>query len=125
MNRQGIRGVTRLELLLATASVSVAALVGAWLTGGTDAGREDQAVATARRIVEAASEWRREHDVGCPTLTQLIVDRTWQRDARADDPWGGRFLIHCSTEEVNVRSAGRDGRFRTKDDVSVSAPWTS
>lgn len=89
-------------------------------------GDQDAAMATARRIVTAASDWKREHrEVGCPTVSQLIVDRNWRRDEPSDDPWGGRFRIRCSSDEVNVRSPGRDGRFETDDDVLATAAWES
>lgn len=124
MRHRSSPGFTRFEVLLATGIATVLVAFAVWVTEGGE-GHDVQAQATARRLLEAASDWHREHQVGCPTLTQLIVDRRWERDARADDPWGGRYRIHCSDDEVNVRSAGRDGRFQTRDDVSVSAPWTS
>jgi hypothetical protein len=125
MMRNKQRGVTRVELLVGLGAVGlVTAVAFGWARGGD--GGEAEATATARRIVAAASDWKKEHrEVGCPTLSQLIVDRNWRRDDPSDDPWGGRFRIHCSSQEVNVRSPGRDGRFQTEDDVQATAAWTS
>lgn len=120
------RGATRFEIIAVTAALAAAGALGVALFSGGSGKEDETAAATARRIVSAVSDWKREHEeVGCPTVSQLILDRHWQRDERADDPWGRRFLIHCSSEEVNVRSAGRDGRFETDDDVSASSPWSS
>lgn len=125
MKRAWQRGVTHIELLIGLGAAGLVAAVGLGLTTGSE-GDQDEAMATARRIVAAASDWRREHrEVGCPTVSQLIRDHAWRREDPPDDPWGGRFRIHCSSDEVNVRSPGRDGRFETDDDVKAAAPWTS
>jgi type II secretory pathway pseudopilin PulG len=121
------RGVTRVELLIGLGLVGLLTAIGfALVRGGQGSSEQAEAMATARRIVTAASDWKRDHrEVGCPTVSQLIVDRVWRRDEPSDDPWGGRFRIHCSSEEVRVRSPGRDGRFETEDDVQATAAWTS
>jgi hypothetical protein len=126
MNRIGQRGVTRIELLLGLGTAGLLTVAGLALSATGSGGEQEAAMTTARRIVAAASDWKREHrEVGCPTLSQLIIDRNWQRNDPPDDPWGGRFRIQCSSDEVNVRSPGRDGRFQTDDDVQASASWTS
>jgi hypothetical protein len=126
MRRASTRGVTRFELLLGTAACLGAVALGSALFGSSDKSEAESAAATARRIVNATSSWKREtgHS-GCPTLSQLIVDDHWERSVAADDPWGGRFLIRCSSSEVEVRSAGSDRTFETEDDVEVNAPWNS
>lgn len=78
-----------------------------------------EAITDARRILSAAEQWRFDNDDGCPTVTQLVVDRRLERDARSDDPWGNRFRIHCEPDGVAVRSPGKDGKLGTSDDVSV------
>lgn len=126
MRHSSQRGATRFELLVVIGAILALSALVVGLRMGTSEGEDETAATTARRIVTAVSDWKREHhEVGCPTLSQLIVDEHWEREERADDPWGRRFLIHCSTEEVNVRSAGPDGRFETSDDVAMSSPWAS
>lgn len=112
--------------MVGAAAGGLVLLVATWLGAASPEKQTDTAVATAKRLVTAASEWKREHgEIGCPTLSQLIHDRAWAPSERADDPWGGRFLIQCSEHEVRVQSAGSDGKFETADDIAVGAPWNS
>jgi hypothetical protein len=77
-------------------------------------------------LLDAASSWKRTSGVaGCPTVSQLRVDRQLSAGAPTDDPWGSRFRIRCSEAEVQVRSAGLDGEFQTADDIALSADWQS
>jgi general secretion pathway protein G len=86
-----------------------------------DADAKDQAERDAKRIQRVAADYRRESGAGCPTLTELERARLLPEDARTDDPWGERFRVVCSGEQVSVTSPGRDGKPNTLDDIRVSA----
>lgn len=112
--------MTRFELVAVVAFAGTVGL-GASLFLGSERSDEQlrEAITDARRILSAAEQWRFDNDDGCPTVTQLVVDRRLERDARADDPWGNRYRIHCEAGGVAVRSPGKDGKLGTSDDVRV------
>lgn len=118
--------VSRTQLVLGATGLVAAVTLGGWWLGSR---AEDHAAATAQteaeQLLTAASAWKREHSNGCPSVSQLKVDRLLERRAASDDPWGGRYRIMCQDNEVQVRSAGGDGRFRTDDDISLAADWKS
>ena len=120
------RGVTHVELVLGLSVLGLALFGGHWvLDARGGAPPEQAALSTAKQLARAAADWERERpDVGCPTLSQLKVDRVLEADVRGDDPWGGRFRISCPGDVVEVRSAGGDGRFQTDDDVELNVPVT-
>jgi hypothetical protein len=73
-----------------------------------------------RSILDAAVAWRGKNaKLGCPTISQLIQDRHLPREATADDPWGQRYRIRCSVDDVHVESLGEDGRAASDDDVRM------
>lgn len=73
-----------------------------------------------RSILDAAVAWRGKNaKLGCPTISQLIQDRYLPREATADDPWGQRYRIRCSVDDVHVESLGADGRASSDDDVRL------
>ncbi|MBN8610721.1 MAG: type II secretion system protein GspG [Deltaproteobacteria bacterium] len=53
----------------------------------------------------------------CPTVSQLVSERILSARTRTIDPWENAFEITCSGEDVQVVSAGPDGRMDTEDDV--------
>ncbi len=125
--RSSTRGATRLEIILITTFTAVVASVGLWFFSDS-AGSSERAAAIvdAEKLLSAAAEWKKQHQTkGCPSFSQLRRDQTVPVGARADDPWGGRYRIACGANEVRVHSAGGDGRFKTEDDISISASWTS
>lgn len=114
------RGVTRFEVLTVIGVLAGAAVAAALvMTPRVEADRLHQAERDAVRIQKAAREWRRENGSGCPTLTQLVKDQQLTRDTRTDDPWGDRFRVICSEQDVSVSSAGRDRVPNTTDDIRV------
>jgi hypothetical protein len=118
--------VSRGQLTLTVASVVALLTVGGWWLGSrADGHAAATAHSQAEQLLTAASAWKREHSGGCPSVSQLKVDRLIERRAASDDPWGGRYRIMCQDNEVQVRSAGGDGRFRTDDDISLAADWKS
>jgi general secretion pathway protein G len=116
------RGLTRFEVTAIIGSLALVAAGIGLFTSSASAGTEQETAETdARRIAAAADEWRQNHSgVGCPTVSRLIEDDKVEGAVRNDDPWGNRYRIDCDGSATRVRSAGRDGRLRTDDDVVVS-----
>jgi len=79
----------------------------------------DLALRDGQRILEAAVEWREQNPKGCPTPSQLKHEHRLASDARTDDPWGGRYRVACSGDQIKVFSPGRDRKAGTPDDVTV------
>jgi general secretion pathway protein G len=55
--------------------------------------------------------------LACPDLDDLVTARKVDR-LKTDDPWGTPYRIECMADEMTVWSAGRDGVFRTADDIA-------
>ncbi|HEY6561276.1 MAG TPA: type II secretion system protein GspG [Polyangiaceae bacterium] len=126
MNRSKQRGVTRFELTVVTVAAGLVALTGLLVVRPRLAAAEtDEAEKYASRIQTAAQEWRRDNGSSeCPTLSQLVHEKRLSQSARMDDPWGERYRLRCTDEEVTVVSPGEDRQPNTKDDIRVprSAP---
>jgi hypothetical protein len=123
-----MRGATKFEIALITSFTAVVAGVALWFfSDSAGSSQRAAAIVDAERLLSAATEWKKQHEStrGCPSYTQLRQDDTVPASASADDPWGGRYRIACGKSEVQVRSAGGDGRFKTDDDIAVSATWRS
>ena len=119
------RGPTVLQLgILAVFVIGVGGAVP--LAGPDETDQLGEASDTAGEILAAAEAWQSEHtDRGCPTLSRLMSDKQLDQDAMVEDPWGQRFSIQCEDADIMVRSAGRDGRNRTSDDVRVGSNLSS
>lgn len=114
------RRFTWLELALGAGIAAVLVTGGAFFfRPGAKVDEADLAVRDARRIREAAVEWREGNPRGCPTLTQLQHERKLSSQARTDDPWGSRYRVACTESGIVVLSPGRDQKPGTADDVSV------
>ena len=127
LRRATSRGVTRFELMLVVGALSLLGLGGAWLNLGHAAHNPE---ATARErgqaLLNAATDWKREHSgPGCPSITQLKRESRLNSAARTEDPWGERFRLRCTDQEVQVWSAGGDRQFLTPDDITLAAQPTS
>lgn len=115
-----VRGVTVFELGLATATCGLLGVLGfMFFSPRAEAETMDQALKNAASIHHAALDWRRENPVGCPTVSTLIRDQLLERSNVADDPWGNRFRLQCSSQDITVVSPGKDQRPGTSDDISV------
>jgi type II secretory pathway pseudopilin PulG len=115
------RGVTPVELAISVTGIALLAVGGGFFFSSTRAQADsDQAVTSAQRVLSAAEDWQgTEGARGCPTLSQLQHERFLPQEATVEDPWGNRFKIQCSAQDVQVRSAGPDGKTNTEDDVRV------
>jgi general secretion pathway protein G len=117
--------VTYFEASAVTIAASLL-IAGGWFFASKteDTSSMDDAVRTATHIRNAAQSFRAEHeqDAGCPSLSQLMHEKFLEDQARTDDPWGQRFRLECSKDEVTVMSPGRDGKLRTDDDIRVPRP---
>lgn len=115
------RGVTPVELAIGVAAIALVAAGGAFFFSSTRAQEDsDRALTSAQRVLSAAEDWQgTEGARGCPTLSQLQHEHFLAQEAPVEDPWGNRFKIQCSAEDVQVRSAGPDKKPGTADDVSV------
>jgi len=57
----------------------------------------------------------------CPTLDDLVrVDLL--KEEQTKDPFGNELRVRCTLNVIEVRSAGKDGRFNTADDVVHAEP---
>jgi hypothetical protein len=78
------------------------------------------AATNARVIHTAIRQWQALHDeLGCPTIDQLVQQKQLDPGWRTVDPWNQPYRLHCTDDEVTVRSAGVDERFDTSDDIVV------
>lgn len=59
---------------------------------------------------------------GCPTAEDLVASGVLSYDEGYLDPWGREYRIECDGQPVAVRSAGRDGRWATEDDIISVSP---
>ncbi len=95
--------------------------------GATSASASDDQIALtgnrATLIVEGATKWMTAHSEGaCPAITQLKADRSMDAMAEEKDAWAHPFTLDCTDTEIVVASAGADGTWKTKDDLTARAP---
>ena len=91
-----------------------------WLGGGAARDGQESSRADAAQIQTAAKAFRAQHADGCPTLSSLQEEEFLNHNARGDDAWGNRFRISCEGGEIEVSSAGPDGKSKNADDIRVS-----
>lgn len=115
------RGLTRFEIALILGFLGlVGGGIGLYASSASASTDQKTADSNARRIAAAADAWREHNgELGCPTVSRLMEDGNLERAAPSDDPWGGRYRIECNDSATKVRSAGRDKRLRTDDDVTA------
>lgn len=114
------RGLSRFEAKLI--AVGVVALVGAGVSFGFRADREQRSMLSkrdAQRILRAAEGHFEGGGRGCPTLTTLKQDQHLDPVVPSSDAWGQRFRVSCESHSVRVRSAGADHRLGSADDVEA------
>ena len=109
------RGALIGAAVLAALSAVTAVVVARAGTVDPESGTQE----AGRRVLSAVEAWQSENPVGCPSMTSLVEAGFLSSDARTDDSWGNRFRIVCNGTAATVRSAGKDGRFGSKDDLLV------
>jgi hypothetical protein len=70
-----------------------------------------------RSVVEA---WRKDHPQDCPPPERLRNEGELSAASELTDPWDQPYVIRCDAASVVVRSAGRDGKLGSPDDIVVS-----
>jgi hypothetical protein len=101
--------------------VIVLGLVGVFLVSPV---HRENPVASARtnaRVVRTAiQQWQAMHgDTACPTIAQVVQEKHLDPGWPTVDPWNKAYRLHCTDDEVTVRSAGVDKQFGTSDDIVV------
>jgi general secretion pathway protein G len=93
-----------------------------WWLGSLGSARDGltSSRANAAEIQTAAKAFRAQHTDGCPTLSSLQEEQLLTRNVRGDDAWGNRFRISCQDGEIEVTSAGPDGKPNNADDIRAS-----
>lgn len=80
--------------------------------------RADVARGDAQAIRAAVTMYRIERpSAACPTPDRLVDEGYLEERVVTADPWGRPYLVRCTEEDVEVRSAGPDGEHGTDDDV--------
>lgn len=89
-------------------------------TGQADAdrGRMTAQMLLRRRLERALREYRSLHGTD-PERLQDLVDEGLLQAEDLVDPWGGQMAVERSGSRLRIRSAGPDGRDRTKDDWNI------
>lgn len=65
-------------------------------------------------------QWSRDNaDHACPNQLADLNPYTNRRDNDTADPWGNPMRMTCAGDAIEVRSAGPDGAFNTKDDIQL------
>lgn len=101
--------------------VGIALALGGWALSAAERGAAEVSERAAQEILQAAERWRTENESGCPTVTVLKSERRLPKDALADDGWGEHFRVQCTPAGITVRSAGKDGKLHTADDISLAS----
>ena len=75
----------------------------------------ESAVATVRSAVQLYMATNNATE--CPTMQQLLDDKSIDKATKTKDSWESDFRIECEGTEVTVTSAGPDKEFETEDDL--------
>ena len=105
-------------VLLAAAGILLLGAASRFLPRYGCGGGIEQARTDAQSVRSAVEMYLAQNpSAACPTVSQLVSERTLSAQTRASDPWENAFEITCSGEDIRVVSAGPDGRMNTEDDV--------
>ena len=120
-SRRFARGVTRFEIGLAVAAVTLTASGALYaLNKSRSDGHVERSERAASQILNAASDYVAEEGTGCPTVSSLKRDEFLERTVPTSDAWGARFRILCHEDALTVHSAGADAKDDSGDDVRVT-----
>jgi hypothetical protein len=62
------------------------------------------------------------HEGRCPSVDDLKADGVLERSFSSKDPWGNRWEIRCTRDDVTVSTPGPDRKTGTEDDLGVPPP---
>jgi general secretion pathway protein G len=115
------RGVTLVEVLIVVAIIAmVAGGVAVFALPKYRDAQKTSAETGARVIRTAVQQWQASNnEVSCPTISQLVQEKTLDPGANTNDPWGSSYLLTCTEDDVTVTSIGPDRKKGTKDDIRV------
>jgi general secretion pathway protein G len=118
--RAANRGVTRVEVLIVVAIMSMiaGAVVVAVIPKFKDA-QIQTAGQSARAIRDAVTRYRARGTDQCPTVTQLVSEKEIDTASKLEDPWGSPFKIECADDEIYVMSNGPDKKENSQDDIVI------
>jgi general secretion pathway protein G len=115
------RGVTLVEVLIVVAIMAlVASGVGVAVIARWNESQNKTTATNARAIRGAVKTWWLDHDAGgCPSVDELVLAGTLDRDSPRVDAWGESWRVECAEGEVSVLSPGRDRQIGTADDIRI------
>jgi general secretion pathway protein G len=115
------RGVTLVEVLIVVAIIAmVAGGVTVFALPKYREAQKTSAETGARVIRTAVQQWQAaNNEVTCPTISQLVQEKTLDPGANTNDPWGNSYMLTCTEDDVTVTSPGPDKKKGTKDDIRV------
>jgi general secretion pathway protein G len=115
------RGVTLVEVLIVVAIIAmVAGGVAVFALPKYRDAQKTSAETGARVIRTAVQQWQASNnEVSCPTISQLVQEKTLDPGANTNDPWGSAYVLTCTEDDVMVTSLGPDKKKGTKDDIKV------
>jgi general secretion pathway protein G len=121
MRRSRSRGVTLVEMLIVVAIIAViSGSIGLAVFKHWQDARIRSTATGARQIREAVRAWWLEHgQEQCPSVADLLEDKTLDRDSPRVDAWGSDWRVECHDDDVTVTSAGPDRNPDTVDDIRV------
>lgn len=113
------RGMTLIEIMIVVVIMALVATgVGIAVIPQLNKAKISQtesAVATVRSAVQLYMATNNSSD--CPTMQQLLEDKSIDKATKTKDSWDNDFRIECDGTEVTVTSAGPDKEFETEDDL--------
>ncbi len=127
LRRVAQRGVTLVEVLIVVAIIAmVAGGVAVFALPKYREAQKTSAETGARVIRQAVQSWQAaNNEIACPTVSQLVQEKTLDPGANTNDPWGSPYVLNCTEDDVIVTSSGPDKKKGTKDDIRVPKTSTS
>lgn len=111
------QGMTLVEIMIVMAIIAlIAGAAGFALIPQFTKAKVKQTSADAKLIASAAEMYMSEND-DCPSVDQLVANKTLKQSANTKDAWQNEFSVECNEDGAVVRSAGPDEQMGTDDDI--------